>query len=247
MGKENSNGIDKQYFGDEKLIAWKKQRWGCFSGSESACLFVPGKIEKGAAAPNLFSDGAWTLIRKIAVQKYTVFHDDDKVETLAMRKGKINEPIAAAHLNRITGYDMDYHGGEDPIFVRYDENSGASPDMTKRDENDLIIFGAELKCREDKQHADFLDFLVEKGSGLKSIHLAQFSPEDYAQIQFNILSAGEQCEFWFYQLFNDFFPTKTKSLLMKVDKDEAWQKKAKLKLKQAVIERDKIIEKWNSW
>lgn len=247
MGAEISNGIDKPaYFGEERLMAWKRERYGCFSGSEGSVLFPPGKMEKGSSVPNLFSDGAISYIRKIAIQKYTAFHDDDKVETLSMRKGKIKEPLAAAHLNRITGYDLDYHGGENPVFIKYCKDSGASPDMTKRDIDGKIIFGAELKCREDEQHAKFLDFLTEKNNGLKSIHLSQFSFEDYSQCQFNIMAAGEQCEFWFYMLFNDYFPAKDKGLLMKIDKDPAWQSKAKLKVKQAILERDKIIERWQN-
>lgn len=234
--------IDKPaYFAEEAISNWKREKWACFSGSEFSALMIPGKTPKGSTTPNMFSDGGISYIKRVAIQRYTAFHDDDKVETLAMRKGKIREPQAAAYLNKITGYDLTYHGGENPLFVKYCANSGASPDMTKYNPDGTVAFGAELKCREDSAHWDFIQMIAEKGDSLKSIHLADFNYDDFCQCQFNIMAAGDKCDFWLYMLYNEFFPVKHRGVIMKIEKDLAWQSKAKIRLKQAIVETDKLI------
>lgn len=240
MGAEISNGIDKPaYFGDEAIINWHKQKWGCFSSSECVDLMTPGITPKGSTTPTMFGIAGASYIKRVAIQKYVRFHHDEKPISYAMKQGNINEPVAYSYIRQMTGYELTYHGGSNPLFKKYGDDFGASPDSVMYLPDGSAPFGAEIKCREDAAHWDFLDLLREKGSGIKGIHLSDFDYTAYCQCQANILCFDS--EFWLYADYNEYYPLKDRCPIMKIEKDPVWQSKFKIRLKEAVKRRDNLI------
>lgn len=220
--------IDKA---EDKEREWKKSKWGKFSASEIDVLTV------GGTGGKLFGEGATTYIEKVAREAYTIYSDDENVETPAMRKGKIKEPEAYAHYCRLVGFGkMEYYGGGNPYFQQYCDDSGSSPDAIawKDKIEKLVSFGAEFKCPVSKTHMFYLRNIKDQ------FDLRKHDRTYYGQIQFNLLTFG--ADLWHWTSYNEYYPFKDQMLIIEVLPDRQYLDGLQMRLKQAVKDKYKIIE-----
>lgn len=214
---------------------WKLAKWGRFSASEIDVLNI------GGSGGKMFGEGATTYIEKVAREAYTVYSDDDNVETFAMKKGKMKESEAFAHYRRIVGYsDIEYFGGSNPYFEKYCQDSGASPDCIAwiNKENKKVSFGGELKCPVSKTHMFYLRNIKDQWD------LKKADRTYYGQVQMNLLTFG--ADLWHWTSYNEYYPFKDQMLIIEVLPDKQYLDGLKMRLKQAVKEKYKIIEELRS-
>jgi hypothetical protein len=213
-----------------KDLEWLKEKWGCFSASEMFKLLSDGKGE-------MFGVGAKTYIEEVAIEAYTMFNQDENVSTWSMEKGKMKE--FESHQYHKNTYLMGlpniiYCGGGNPVFKKYNEYSGCSPDSIINRPNGEIMFGAEYKNNGSKQH--FRDLrLIDTSKDLLTQH-----KDDYTQVQFSMMCYG--VDLWHWCSYNEYFPENDKMLLIECEQDKQFQDNLDIRLSMAIKIRNRIIE-----
>lgn len=220
---------------EEKERAWKMEKWGMFSASEIDVLNI------GGTGGKMFGEGATTYIESRAREAYTTYNEEDNIETVAMRKGKRKEAEAYAHYCRLLGFDkLEYFGGGNPYFEHYCPDSGASPDCLAwiNKEEKRVSFGGELKCPTAKTHMFYLRNIKDQWD------LRKADRNYYGQCQFNLLVFN--AEMWHWNSYNEYFPFKDQMLIIEVLPDKQYLDGLKIRLKQAVKDKYKLIEELRS-
>jgi len=215
--------------GDESQIeAWKQAKWGRFSASQIFHLMLPGKSDT-------FSVGGYTYIENVAREAYTIYNEEEMVESFAMKMGKVREPQSYAHLRNLIGFDgLTYHGGDNPVFDLYCSDSGVSPDCKAILPDGTVSFGAELKNPTGKTHMFYLRNVKDQWD------LKRISEEYYAQVQMALLKY--KCEHWLWCSYNEYFPFKDQMLLIEVKADKSYQSNMDIRIKMAVKKKYAILE-----
>lgn len=215
---------------DASRDKWFADRWGKFTASEIHKLLSNGKGE-------LFGVGAKTYIKKKAIEKETVFWENPNLEFVkSLLWGKRYEEPAFNHYKKMTGITgMRYMGTETPLFLTYNEDSGGSPDGLMGEE-DVIQLGLELKCPMDSSvHWDYLGFK-------NQYDLREYSIEYYSQIQFLLMITKAAC-FHFVSFDERYKDSRKRMQIIEVNPEINFQKNLDLRIRQAVIERNKLISK----
>lgn len=235
--KEGEPGY-KSYFLEESTNQkdqWFVDRWGKFTASESHKLLSKGTGEK------MFGTGAMTYIKKKAIEKQTTFWENPKMEHVkSLLWGKRYEEPAFNHYLKMTkNVSMRYMGTETPLFLSYNEDSGGSPDGILG-EGDTIHLVLELKCPQDSGvHWDYL--------GLKNQYdLRAYSIEYYSQVQFLLMITKAELSHWvsFDERFKD---VRKRMKLIEVKPDKSFQANLDIRIRQAVKDRDKLIEELDNF
>lgn len=213
---------------ENEVEAWRLAKWGKFSGSQIFHLMVPGEGQ-------LFSTGGITYIEKVAREAYTLYNDEESVESFAMKMGKVREPQSFDFYRRMIGVDsLEYYGGSNPLFVQYCPDSGSSPDCLAKLPDGSNSFGGELKNPTGKIHMHYI----------RNIHdqwdLKKESEEYYGQCQMGMIAC--KCDLWHWCSHNEYFPFKNRLLLIEVKADRAYQDNLRMRLKMAVKMKYEIIE-----
>lgn len=216
-----------------KTEAWLKKKWGRFSASQIFHLLVPGKGNE------VFSTGGITYIEKVALEAYTLFNTEENAESFHMKMGKVREPVSFARLRKILRFDgLEYHGGDNPVFDLYNDDSGVSPDCKAVAEDGAVSFGAELKNPTGKVHMFYLRNIKDQWD------LKKISDEYYAQVQKTLLTY--KCDHWLWTSNNEFFPEKDQMLIIEVKADKQYQQNMDIRLKMAIKKKYEIIEELKS-
>lgn len=211
--------------------AWKLARKGKFSASRISELLGKGK-------DSMFGVGAMSYINEVACDAFTEFEDTEGMETYAMKMGKILEPQAAAHHQKIVGVEITHYGGNNPYFREYCPDSGGSPDAIAYDISGDISFGAEYKCPKRETHWDYL-FSISNQQDLQKV-----CPKYYAQVQFLIHIF--KCDLWHWCSYNDYFKGKHKILIVEVQPDKLFMDNLLIRLKSAIKKKYELIEELRS-
>lgn len=211
---------------------WLLDKWGCFSASEMYKLLSKGVGE-------MFGKGAKTYIEEVAIEAYTMFNTDENVETYAMKMGKIREAESFYYYVRLLGIEfMKYFGGDNPVFKKYCEDSGCSPDSLAEKTDGTVSFGAEFKNNQRKQH--FTDLrTIKDADDLKKEHI-----DDYTQCQFSMMCY--KTDLWHWCSYNEYFPEKDKMLIIEVKEDKSFQDNLIVRLAMAKKIKYRIIEQRNN-
>ena len=148
--------LDYNYF-TQAQEKWLRDRLGKITSSKCSVLFTGGKrpmtpeelvIEKSmkgrrTTVDTMFGDGAVTYLQSL-VSELTTGEPAEEVDFKQTEWGKANEMDAVHHFEAITGLKVGYHGISNPVFVKYGDFAGGSPDgevLTKGE--DAIV---ECKC-----------------------------------------------------------------------------------------------------
>lgn len=225
-----------EYWGDitESEAQWKLARWGKFTASEIYHI-AKSKPATTKSPAKMFNDGGVKYIKQVAREAHTRYNDRDSVETRSMKNGNSDEPQAFAHLVRLTGRtELEYCGVDNKIFKQYCPNSGASPDAIALREDGTAYYGAEIKCKTGDVHMEHLFEIGDREDLLKQ-HEFKF----WAQCQFSMMSF--KSPYWLFSYYNEFFKFNTMMKIIEVKEDKIFQSDLALRLKQAIIIRDKII------
>lgn len=211
---------------------WLLEKWGCFSASEMHKLLSKGVGE-------MFGAGAKTYIEEVAIESYTMFNMDENVETYSMKMGKVNEAQSFAYYKILLGFEgLEYFGDNNPIFKRYCEDSGCSPDCLATKPDGTVSFGSEFKNNQRKQH--FRDLrLINDCLDLKKCH-----EDDYTQCQFSMMCF--KTDLWHWCSYNEYFPAKDKMLIIEVKEDKQFQDNLYVRLLMAKKIKHRIIEQRNN-
>lgn len=234
-------------FGDE--LEWLAAKAGMFGASKVNGLLAPGKrlmteaelldwkkenpksTAKYIEDDSTLSEGALTLCLEIfseRVAKDVV----GKFLSFDMQYGKDTEPKAYQEVDKLFPYEEILHfGGSQYLFIKYNDYSGASPDILC-----LGKWGAEVKCPTTKRiHIERI-LQVHDNQSLK-----QHDKDIYAQIQFNMMCA--KLNKWlfvsYYEGMND------KSLvthIVDILPDKDFQKLIHNKLEAAEKEVQRLME-----
>lgn len=222
----------------EAISKWRRSKWGHFSASEIHHILVSGPRDKVTGVAPMLGKGAISYVKKIARQAFTEFNeDDDGAESFAMKRGKMQEPVAAGHYQRLIGLDnMAYYGGGNPQFFHYCPDSGVSPDLVvwKDEEKRIASFGAEFKSPQGDTHMDYL-FNIKDAQDLK-----KECPEYYAQCQFAMMTF--KSDLWHWCSFNEYFPGKDKMLIIEIPTDKSFQDDLEIRLSMAIKNKNEFVE-----
>lgn len=215
-----------------KVEEWKRKKWGRISASQEYHIMIQG-------AGQTFSPGGITYIEGVARERYTLFNEEESIESFAMKMGKIREPASYAHLSRLLGFDgLQYFGGDNPVFDLYSEFSGVSPDCKAILPDGTVSFGAELKNPTGKVHMFYLRNIKDQWD------LKKVSGEYYAQVQKAILTY--KCDHWLWTSHNEYFPFKNRQLIIEVKADKSYLDSMVIREKMAEKEILRIIEELNN-
>lgn len=119
---------------EDKTSQWKQKRLGKFTASRMGDLMVNGRKKD-----EYFGQKAMNYIYEKLSEKLTGIPKNNP-ETIAIDWGNTYEPIAIECYKTLRGIDVDYMGGENPIFIDYKNIAGGSPDGQTKES--LI----EVKC-----------------------------------------------------------------------------------------------------
>lgn len=152
---------------------WEIARLGKFTSSRINDLFTEPK-SKAAKERGDFGETAKTYIKSRAAEIITC--TTRQMTNWAMEWGNTYEPMAADKL-KIRFPGMEYWGKENPMFIKYSDFSGGSPDGGHVEMK--LIF--EIKCPEDPaNHVEYC--LLKTGEALKACQR-----DYYNQIQMNMV------------------------------------------------------------
>lgn len=184
-------------------------------------FIVTGEIIKNTLSfikSEIPSIGLVTYAEEKAIE--TLFDIDPSLNfsTTHTRNGEEREVECMLRLSDETNLNF-VNIGEDQVHIHANE-IGCTPDGVLHDELDLILTGAEVKCKSPLVHARNL--LIDNGNDLKE---AEF--EHFVQVQTGMLVTG--ADHWYFANYNPF------------------AKRESMKFKHIIIERDdafiKILKK----
>lgn len=220
----------------ENVDQWKINKFGKFSASEIWKLTIGGREDKKTGAKAMFGETALSYIKKIACQSFTIFNEDDQVETYSMKLGKMREGDSAAHYQKMIGIEMVYYGGSNPLFHHYCAEAGCSPDIVvwKDEEAKIASFGAELKNPSSAVHMEYL-LSIKDATDLK-----KESIEYYAQCQFAMMTF--KTNLWHWVSHNEYFRGNDRMLIIEIPADKTFQDELDIRLSMAVKKKNEFIE-----
>lgn len=223
------------YFNKE-IQDWLWQRKGRITSSEYWKLTKGGRrdmtneeleIEKKSGGKRktidtLFGEGAITYIRS----KVTELQSSEIKEEVDFKQtewGKNNENDAVIEFEKVTGLKIDYYGILTPVFIRYGDYAGGSPDFKVK--NQRII--GEIKCPYDEnKHTQRL--LIKTLDEFK-----QIETEAWHQCQMNMVVTDTD-----YCYYASYDPRKVDERLrikiIKIPKCEDWRNDFEIRYNAAV-------------
>lgn len=212
---------------------WYAERLSKFTASEIYKLLTYSK-------DNLFSKGAFSYIKKKAIEACTCYWENEQLEFVKpLLWGKRYEQPAFEAYIKYTGFkDMRYFGTENPIFLTYNQESGGSPDGLLGDGIKIKV-GLELKCPfSSSTHFDYHSYK-------NQWDLKDNVPEYYAQIQFLLMIT--KSPLWHWVSFDERFKEPKKRIkLIEVESDSRFQNDLEIRILQAIVERNKMVKEFLS-
>ena len=207
---------------------WFQERHGKFTASMIHKI-IPN------AGTSMFTPAGWTYIQDRAIETMTFMYEAPELEFVeALIHGKAYEENAYYEYLRVSkNYSMKHFGGENPVFLDYNEYSGGSPDGLMG-EGTSVNWLLEIKCpKNSKNHFKYM--------GIKSQwDLKELRPEYYAQIQFLLMIT--KAEGAHFASYDERFRDETKRLkIVDVLPDKKFADALDVKLKTAQKEKLKIM------
>lgn len=207
---------------------WFLERYGKFTASMIHKLVPNG-------ATNMFSAGGWTYIQDRAIETMTFLYEAPELEFVeSLIHGKAYEENAFFEYLRVSkNHSMRHFGGENPLFLEYNEYSGGSPDGLMGQGVD-INWLLEIKCpKSSKNHFKYMNFKTQWD-------LKEVRPEYYAQIQFLLMITKAQGAH--FSSYDERFRDETKRLkILDILPDKKFADALDVKLQMAQKEKLKII------
>lgn len=212
---------------------WHTERHSRFTASVIYKLLGTGSDGRG------FSTTAMSYIEEKAIEEMTVLYERPELEFVeSLMHGKYYEEESYhAYVSTSKNYSMRHFGGENPVFLNYNEYSGGSPDGLMG-EGEKVHWIWEGKCPQNpKNH--YLYCKMNDQWDLK-----EKRPQYYAQIQFLLMTTNaDGADF---SSFDNRFKNKDKQIkIIKVLPDQRFQNNLDIRLKLAQIEKLKIIQQFN--
>lgn len=207
---------------------WFLERHGKFTAS-----LIHKIIPNGATS--MFTPTGWNYIQERAIESMTYMYEAPELEFVeALMHGKAYEENAYNQYIKVTkNYSMRHLGGENPLYLAYNEYSGGSPDGIMG-EGENIEWLLEVKCpKNSKNHFKYMQFKTQWD-------LLEQRVEYYAQIQFLLMiTKAKGAHFVSY---DERFRDENKRLkVLDVFPDKKFADKLKVKLQTAQAEKLKII------
>lgn len=208
---------------------WYLERHGKFTAS-MIYKIVPN------SSTGLFTPAGWNYIQDRAIETMTYLYEAPEMEFVeALVHGKAYEENAFfEYLEVSKNHNMRHFGGENPIYLEYNEYSGGSPDgfMGKGTNIDWLL---EIKCpKNPKNHFKYMGFK-------NQWDLKESRPEYYAQIQFLLMITKANGAH--FASYDERFRDTTKRLkIIDVLPDKKFADNLDIKLRMAQKEKLKIME-----
>jgi len=158
---------------------WANQRKGKFTASEIWKLFVEPKTKADKEAGN-WSDTAMTYIFEKAVEEATGWKKEFTAK--AMEHGLVNEAEGFEAFVKITGLNFTLSSS---TFIKYGENSGASPDGVLYYDIDKIMAVMDIKCPYSP-----ISFFEQKKAHLEGSEYQGVPKPYFYQLQLQMMAAG---------------------------------------------------------
>lgn len=206
------------------------ERHGKFTASEIDKLLIKGKDE-------MFSAGGWTYIKQKANECLTRLYERPELEEVkSLMHGKMyEEPAYEAYVKFTKNHSMRFFGTYNPVYLPYNKDSGGSPDGLMGQEQ-IIKLGLEIKCpRDPNVHSDYLDMT-------NQFQLKEYNKKYYAQMQFLMMITGAPV-FHFWSFDERFIDKRLQGKLIEVVPEIRMRDDIEMRVPQAIIERNKIIER----
>lgn len=207
---------------------WFLERYGKFTAS-----MIYKLVESNGTS--MFKPGGWAYIQERAIESMTFLYERPEMEFVeALMHGKAyEEPAFFEYLRVSKNNSMRHFGGENPIYLDYNDYSGGSPDGLMGEGAD-IQWGLELKCpKNPKNH--FLYCKMQSQWDLK-----EKRPEYYAQIQFLLMITKAQ-GFHFVSYDERYRDINKRLKILDVFPDKKFADNLDVKLQMAQKEKLKII------
>lgn len=138
----------------DKVDKWHLDRHSNFTSSENWKLLGVGKDGTG------FSQTGLTYIMQKAVDTMTVLSERPELENVkSFLHGKMyEEPAFNRYVSDTKNYNMRYFGSENPVYLKFNDHSGGSPDSLMG-QADVIHLVGEIKCPKNSNiHFENLEF-----------------------------------------------------------------------------------------
>jgi hypothetical protein len=210
---------------------WFLERHGKFTASEIGKLLSKGSVSE------MFGKGAITYIRQKAIEEMTVLWERPELESVkSLLHGKAHELPAYEMYKRVTkNYSMRYFGSDAPLFLRFNNDSGGSPDGLMG--NDEIVYcGLEVKCPKNSHiHYDYLEMNDQWDLKLYNI-------DYYSQIQF-LLMITRANEFHFCSFDDRFIDKKKKIKVIEILPDKKFHDNLEVRIQMAIKMKKAIVER----
>lgn len=211
----------------EQNYSWHFQRLGRFTASENYKLFIGPKSGSG-----MFGDGAMTYIRRKAAELLTM-DVKEEVNSYSIEWGYQYEKEACNEFVKQYGIPGIYYGKENPVFFKYKDDFGGSPDW-ERDPLIVPAIGADFKCPYNS------DIHIENLRLKDAEDFKNKRWEYFVQAQCNMLYRGWDI-FNFVSYDARFRENKLKMKILEIGADMEFRKELIERQEAAVQERDKII------
>lgn len=218
----------------DKIDNWHLERWAKFTASESY------KLLETKAAKEFFEKGAITYIEERAMQMLTSMWERPELEeNKTLLYGKAYEyPAYVRFIKESKNYGMVYMGDENPTFLSYEPlmyDVGGTPDVAYIDgDNGTVDAGAEIKCPKNPMY-HFRRLLWKNQYDIKDNYI-----QCYTQIQMLMMITNSKL--WYFVSYDERQKiVKNQIKIIEVTPEESFQKNLRIRLKQAVKEKYKVI------
>lgn len=207
---------------------WFLERHGKFTAS-----MIHKIVPNGGTS--MFTPGGWTYIQERAIETMTFMYEAPELEFVeALIHGKAYEENAYYEYLRVSkNHSMRHFGGENPVYLDYNEYSGGSPDGLMGEGTD-VNWLLEIKCpKNSKNHFKYMAMTSQWD-------LKELRPEYYAQIQFLLMITKAQGAH--FASYDERFRDENKRLkIVDVLPDRKFADALDVKLKMAQKEKLKIM------
>jgi len=211
---------------------WLLDRYSDFTASVIYKLIALSKDGRG------FSQTGMTYIEEKAIETMTELYEQPELEYVeSLMHGKAYEEANFnAYVNASKNYSMRYFGGDAPLYLKYNEYSGGSPDGLMG-EGENVKWLWEGKCpKNPKNHYMYCKFKSQWD-------LKEKRPEYYAQLQFLLMIT--KADGAHFSSFDSRFKDKSKQLkIIEVLPDQKFQDNLDIRIQLAQIEKLKIISEF---
>lgn len=210
---------------------WYVDRWGKFTASEIYKILSSGR------GSDMFGAPAKEYIRQKAIENMSVMWERPELEFVkAILHGRAHEyPAFEAYKSVSRNYSMQYFGSDNPVFIRFNEDSGGSPDGIIGSAKN-VTWGLELKCPKNPGiHLDHMEMA-------NQYDLEAYNLSYYAQIQFNLMVT--KAEGWHFVSYDERYRAPhMKIKILDVFPDRRFQDNLEIRLRMAIRHRNEIISR----